>query len=71
MTPPSDRMLEAASATNQFMVDAPTTWVGQKRRAHNLHSILMVCICGQAVSENEIEENDNVIKCKQAGCEMA
>ena len=69
MTPPSDRMLDVTSATNQSMVDAPMMWVGQKRRAHDLHSILMVCTCGQPVSENEIEENEDVIKCKQAGCE--
>jgi hypothetical protein len=70
MMPPSDRMLDATSATNQFMVDAPMTWVGWKRRACDLHSILMVCTCGQAVLENEIEENEDVIKCKWAGCEM-
>jgi hypothetical protein len=68
-TPPSDRMLDATSATNQFTVDAPTTWVGQKRRACDLHSILVVCTCGHVVSENEIEENEDVIKCKRAGCE--
>ena len=70
MLPPSNRMLDAMSATNQFMVDAPTMRVGRKRRGHDLHSILVVCTCGHAVSENEIEKNKDVIKCKQAGCEM-
>ena len=70
MLPPSDRMLDATSATNQFMVDAPTMRVGRKRRGHDLHSILVVCTCGHAVSENEIEKNEDVIKCKWAGCEM-
>lgn len=69
MLPPSDRMLDATSATNQFTVDAPTMWVGWKRRGRDLHSILVVCTCGHAVSENEIEKNEDVIKCKWAGCE--
>ena len=70
MMPPSNRMLNSASTTNQFMVDAPMMQMGQKRRACDLHSFLMVCTCGQVVSENEIEENGDVIKCKHAGCEM-
>ena len=57
------------AATNQFTVDAPMMQVGQKRRGHDLHSILVVCTCGHMVLENEIEKNKDVIKCKWAGCE--
>ena len=53
----------------QFTVDAPMTRVGRKRKARDLQSILVVCTCGQAVSESEISQNANVIKCKHAGCE--
>lgn len=69
MVPLSDRMLNATAATNQFTVDAPMTQAGQKRRVWGLQSILVVCTCGQTVSENEIEEDENIIKCKCAGCE--
>ena len=69
MPPPSNRILDAMSATNQFTVDAPTMWVGRKRRGRDLHSILVVCTCGHTVLENEIERNEDVIKCKRAGCE--
>jgi hypothetical protein len=53
----------------QFTVDAPMTRVGRKWKARDLQSILVVCTCGQAVSESEISQNANVIKCKRAGCE--
>jgi len=54
----------------QLTVDAPMTQVGQKWKAWDLQSILVVWTCGQAVSESEISQNANVIKCKHAGCEM-
>lgn len=53
----------------QFTVDTPMTRVGRKRKARDLYSMLVVCTCGQAVTESEISRNANVIKCKRAGCE--
>ncbi|KAF8230992.1 hypothetical protein L208DRAFT_1279162 [Tricholoma matsutake] len=45
------------------------TRAGQKRKARDLYLILVVCTCGQAVSESEISQNMGIIKCKCTGCE--
>ena len=43
-----------ASMDNQFILDAPETQVGRKWKTCDLHFMLVVCMCGQAVSENKI-----------------
>jgi len=55
---------------NQFTVDTPETRAGRKWKTRDLHSILAVCTCGQAVSEDEILQNRDIIMCQRAGCEM-
>ena len=52
-----------------FTLDGPATRIGRKRKARDLQAILEVCICGQAVTDNEISSGENVIKCKSIGCE--
>ena len=59
-----------ASAENQFTVNALETWAGWKCKTHDLHSMLAVCACGQAVLESEISYNRDIIMCHCAGCEM-
>jgi len=59
-----------ASAENQFTVNAPETQAGKKHKTHDLHSMLAVCTCGQAVSESEILHNWDIIMCCHGGCEM-
>jgi hypothetical protein len=54
---------------NQFTVDAPETRAGRKRKTRDLHSILSVCTCGHAVSEDEILQNTDTIMCQRPGCE--
>jgi hypothetical protein len=58
-----------ASTENPFTVEAPETRAGRKRKARDLHSILVVCTCGEAVSESEISQNRDIIRCRRAGCE--
>ena len=52
-----------------FTVDAPETQAGQKWKAQDLHSILAMCTCGHAVSEDEILQNSGIIMCQCAKCE--
>jgi hypothetical protein len=54
---------------NNFVLDAPETRVGRKRKTRDLHSMLVVCTCGQAVTEDEISQARDVIMCRRAGCE--
>jgi hypothetical protein len=54
---------------NQFTINAPETRAGRKRKTRDLHSILSVCTCGHAVSEDEILQNTDIIMCQRAGCE--
>ena len=58
-----------ASSDNPFTVDAPETRTGRKRKTRDLHAILAVCTCGDAVSESEITRDENVIECRRTGCE--
>lgn len=60
-----------ASTNNHFTIDAPETRAGRKRKTRDLHSMLVVCMCGQAVSESEILQNRDVIKCRRIGCETS
>jgi len=42
---------------NNFVLDAPETRVGRKRKTRDLHSMLVVCTCGQIVTEDEISHH--------------
>jgi len=54
---------------SEFNLDGPATRIGQKRRARNLQAILEVCTCGQCVTQEEIANSQNTIKCTSIGCE--
>lgn len=58
-----------ASSGNPFTVSALETRTGRKRKTRDLHAMLAVCTCGEAVTENEIAQDENVIDCRRAGCE--
>jgi hypothetical protein len=58
-----------ASSSNPYTVYAPETRTGRKRKARDLHAMLAVCTCGEAVTEFEITRDENVIECRRAGCE--
>ncbi|KAF8240217.1 hypothetical protein L208DRAFT_1546537, partial [Tricholoma matsutake] len=42
---------------------------GRKRKVRDLHAILEVCTCGEAVTDEEISTGKGIIRCESAGCE--
>ena len=52
-----------------FTLDGPITHIGRKQKGRDLHAILEVCTCGEAVTDEEISTNKGIIRCESAGCE--
>ena len=62
---PDDNILPNEDATS---ADLPPTRSGRKRKAKDLQAI-SDCLCGEAVTEDEISQATCVIQCKKPGCE--
>jgi hypothetical protein len=59
----------AAFAGNSVGCIGTATCIGRKQKMGDLHAILEVCLCGQAVTDGEVLKGEDVIKCKSVGCE--
>jgi hypothetical protein len=62
-------LADGLGADHPFTLDGPATRIGRKRKARDLHAILEVCVCGQAVTDGEASSGEGVIRCRSVGCE--